>query len=81
MPDNGPMPTEPTVPAAGASAAAASRSRRWPVVTAVTVLMALYAGLVVAYAVSGASAVDQALVEVPAGGVRVTWSPCRRTPT
>ena len=45
MPDNGPMPTAPTVPADGASAAAGSRSRRWPVVTAVTVLMALYAGL------------------------------------
>lgn len=71
MPDNGPMPTAPTVPADGASAAAGSRSRRWPVVTAVTVLMALYAGLVVAYAVGGASAVDQAPVEVPVGGVGV----------
>ena len=50
-PDNGQMRT---APADGASAAAAFRSRRWPVVTAVTVLIALYAGLAVAYAVGGA---------------------------
>jgi hypothetical protein len=71
MPDNDPMPTAPTVPTNGAPATGRIRDRRWPVVTAAVLLIALYAGLVNAYAIGGASTVSQAPVEVPAGGVGV----------
>ena len=71
MPDNGAMPTAPTVPPDGAPTATGPSTRRRHVITAAILLFALYAGLVVAYAVGGASTVRQAPVDIPAGGVGV----------
>jgi Domain of unknown function (DUF4436) len=64
MPKNDPMPTD-------RGAATGRGRRRWQIATAAGTMVALYIGLIVAYAISGTSVVEQAPVEVPDGGIEV----------